>query len=539
MCIVTQSGMFKTTRNKLITRPVKTLNLTANSTFLKDDSVNKTPKYLIISQALRDAIKSGKAKPLEQLPSARQLALQLNTNRHTVMAAFNELIAQGWIVSQQRKGYFVAEDLPVNSSQQVKGAAGIATGTETDINETASFNWQFTKTVDSSAVQVKPDYRYNFAGGLPDIALFPFNEFKSYTSEAFSRPNINELNYGNTAGYLPLIEQITEYLRRARSLINREIVITNGSQEALYILSQILLCSENSVATEAMGYEPAWKAFKSAGADVVSIKQDDKGMIPSALEAAIERQIKNSKPIKLIYLTPLHQYPTTVTLPVSRRHAIYRIASEHNIAIIEDDYDHEYHYKCQPLAPMASDDPNGLVIYLSTFSKVMFPGARIGFMALDKTLSKAIVNYKTIINHKVNVPMQDAIARWMKAGDFERYLRKATKVYNQRRDFMVQQITYYQSLGKVKSFTVPDGGMAMWVEVNQSAEKLAKQALENGIFIQQEGQFLIERDQSQDCFIRLGFAGMDIENIESGLKYIFTLTEHEGNDVNLTNPNLI
>jgi GntR family transcriptional regulator/MocR family aminotransferase len=111
----------------------------------------------------------------------------------------------------------------------------------------------------------------------------------------------------------------------------------------------------------------------------------------------------------------------------------------------------------------------------------------------------------------------------MKAGDFERYLRKATKVYNQRRDFMVQQLMHYQTLGKVTSFAVPDGGMAMWVEISQSAEKLAKKALDNGIFIQQETQFLVDKTQSQDRFIRLGFAGMNIENIELGLKCIFTL----------------
>ncbi|MDO6487972.1 aminotransferase class I/II-fold pyridoxal phosphate-dependent enzyme [Colwellia sp. 6_MG-2023] len=157
----------------------------------------------------------------------------------------------------------------------------------------------------------------------------------------------------------------------------------------------------------------------------------------------------------------------------------------------------------------------------------MFPGARIGFMALDKTLSDAVVNYKTIINYKVNVPMQDAIARWMKAGDFERYLRKTTKVYNQRRDFMVQQLVHYQNLGKVKSFTVPDGGMAMWVEVNQSAQQLAKLALNNSIFLQQEGQFLVDKTQSQDRFIRLGFAGMNIENIELGLKCIFNLIKEQ------------
>ena len=490
---------------------MKALNLSILPVASLNSDGQKRAKYLTISQAIRDAIKDGKVKSLEQLPSARQLALQLNTNRHTIMAAFNELIAQGWIVSKERKGYFVAEDLPVNGSKKTKPIT----------QNVSNFRWEFTKNVESSPIQSAVKYRYNFAGGTPDISLFPFNEFKSYISDAFSRPNLGELNYGNTAGYSPLIEQITEYLRRTRSLTGRDIVITNGSQEALYILSQILLSGGCSVATEAMGYQPAWRSFISSGASVVSIKQDTKGMIPEALEEAIARQIKIGLPIKLIYLTPLHQYPTTVTLPINRRHAIYRIASAHNIAIIEDDYDHEYHYRCQPLAPMASDDPNGLVIYLSTFSKVMFPGARIGFMALDRTLSNAVVNYKTIVNHKVSVPMQDAIARWMQAGDFERYLRKTTKIYHQRRDFMVQQLTHYQGLGKVKSFAVPDGGMAIWVELNQSAKWLAKKAANSHIFIQQEEQFFVDKAQSKDRFIRLGFAGMSIENIELGLKLIF------------------
>jgi len=490
---------------------VKALNLSKLPMNSLTNDGRKMAKYLMISQAIRDAIKEEKVMALEQLPSARQLALQLNTNRHTIMAAFNELIAQGWIVSKERKGYFVAEDLPVNGSKKTKAI----------IQNKPRFQWEFTKNIESSPIQSTVKYHYNFAGGTPDISLFPFHEFKSYSHDAFSRPDLEQLNYGYSAGYGPLIEQITKYLRRTRSLTDRDIVITNGSQEALYILSQILLSADCCVATEAMGYQPAWRSFTSAGARIISITQDTKGMCPEALEKAIKQQLKIGQPIKLIYLTPLHQYPTTVTLPVNRRHAVYHIASRYQIAIIEDDYDHEYHYRCQPLAPMASDDPNGLVIYLSTFSKVMFPGARIGFMALDKTLCEAVVNYKTIINHKVSVPMQDAIARWMEAGAFERYLRKVTKIYHQRRDFMAQQLTRYQALGKVKSFTVPDGGMAMWIELHQSATALANSAAQHHIFIQQEAQFLVNKTQSKDRFIRLGFAGMSTDNIELGLKLLF------------------
>ena len=501
------------------TRPVKKLNLpqllqqqVANHA---DNGLLKKAKYLQISDALRAAIKDGLVKSNKQLPSARQLALELSSNRHTIMAAFDELIAEGWIESKQRRGYFVADVLPVISSRYT---------TKHPNEQVEHFSWQFRKQTVQRYQRSAADYRYNFAGGTPDISLFPFQEFKGFVNDALSRPDLASLNYGNNAGHPALIEQISCYLRRARALNNRKIVVVNGSQEALYVLSHLLLNEQDSVAIEAMGYAPAWNSFKSAGANLIPIAQDDKGMLPDSLSQAIEQQVTNKNPIKLIYLTPLHQYPTTVTLPIARRQAIYSIASDHNIAIIEDDYDHEFHYRCQPLAPMASDDPRGLVIYLSTFSKIMFPGARIGFMALDAILAEAVVNYKTIINHKVSVVMQDAIARWMQSGAFERYLRKVTKTYQQRRDFMVVKLQEYQRNGRVVSFTIPDGGMAIWIQIDHSAKQLKDWAEKQDIYLQAEHQFSVTAQLNDDRFIRLGFAGMDCNLIENGLERLF---DHE------------
>lgn len=465
-------------------------------------------KYLQISNALRLAIKTSKVAPGEQLPSARQLASELSSNRHTVMAAFAELIAEGWVISKQRSGYFVNHELPIDSSQRCD--------TPTAKDSGQSFNWNFRKQPPSSYQTPAANYRYNFAGGTPDISLFPFNELKSYLNDAMSRPNLVDLNYGNNQGFLPLINQIKIYLRRARSLPDREVIITNGSQEALYILSQLLLSPHDVVATEAMGYRPAWNAFKSSGAQLAAIEQDQYGMIPQSLTRAIARH-----KIKLIYLTPLHQYPTTVTLPISRRMAIYNIAARHNIAIIEDDYDHEFHYRCQPLAPMAADDPRGLVIYLSTFSKVMFPGVRIGFIAVGKELAQAIVDYRTLLNHKVSIPLQDAVARWMGSGAFERYLRKVTKIYHQRRDFMICELEKHLSLGNIKYFSKPDGGMAIWVNVGQGAQQLVKSAHSKGIYLQDESRFQLESHLNTDSYIRLGFAGMAEQQIKIALKLLF------------------
>ena len=181
-------------------------------------------------------------------------------------------------------------------------------------------------------------------------------------SDVLTRPDMSQLSYGQSAGTPELIDQVKIYLRKSRAITNREIVITNGSQEALFIVAQLLLQAGDKVAAEELGYPPAMSAFVSAGAELVGIKQDKQGMCPNDLEAQI-----CTGNIRLIYLTPLHQYPTTVTLTVSRRMAIYQLAAKHSIPIIEDDYDHEFHYRCQPLAPMASQDPAQLVIYLSIY----------------------------------------------------------------------------------------------------------------------------------------------------------------------------
>lgn len=483
-----------------------------NVKHLIDEQPPAKAKYLKISAGLRAAIKTGLLKPGEQLPAARHLGQQLTSNRHTIMAAYNELIAEGWIYSQQRKGYFVANVLPIDKSQA-------ATSNHQETND--SFDWEFTKNLHPVMQEQAANYQYNFAGGTPDTSLFPFGELKAHISDALNHPDLVSLNYGDNAGFKPLIKQISQYLRRVRSLQGREIVITNGSQEALYILSQILLKQGDVVATEAMGYRPAWNAFSNAGAHLVAIDQDEFGIVTQSFADIVAEQQALGQPIKLLYLTPLHQYPTTATLPVTRRQAIYNIAQQHNIAIIEDDYDHEFHYRCQPLAPMASDDPRGLVIYLSTFSKVMFPGARIGFMALDSRLRDAVVSYKTIINHKVSITTQDAIARWMDSGNFERYLRKITKIYQQRRDFILLQLAAYQHQSKIKSFTKPDGGMAVWVELNDSARKLSEQAKLKSIFIQCQGHFMLNQQDDSDRYIRLGFAGMDQQKIEKGLACLF------------------
>lgn len=465
---------------------------------------NKQQKlYLKVANAIRVAISEGVVMASDKLPSARALAEQLSVNRHTVMAAYHELVAQGWVEAKQRHGYQVARTLPVCSSitQHLSNKQSVN-----------KHKWRVVKANHNQVGSPASEYRYNFAGGNPDIELFPFNEFRGFINDALSRPEVGDLNYGENQGLPKFIEEVSTYLRRVRSITDKEIIVVNGTQEALYILSQVLITEGDKVAVESLGYRPAWSALESAGAELIGIKQTEQGIDVDDLE----EQFKQHE-IRLLYLTPLHQYPTTTTLPVAKRAKVYRLAQYYNVPIIEDDYDHEFHYASQPLAPFAANDPSGLVIYLSSFSKIMFPGIRLGVIAVDKSLVSHLINYRTLVNHKANVLLQDAVARWMKDGGFERHLRKITRLYQKRRKYMIDMLNTFKKEGLDINFTQPHGGMALWVNVGKRAKEIAQLAREQDIFLLSEEAFCLVQEDNNDQFIRLGFAGQNEEKIQQGL----------------------
>jgi len=466
------------------------------------------PLFLRIATAVRLAVKQGVLKAGEVLPSARNLAQQLATNRHTIMAAYQELIAQGWLESSQRRSYRVVTTLPIESSQI------LAQSTHKAVNK---FSWPAkVQSFSGPGIANSWNYEFSFVGGVSDINAFPFKEFRSCMADCLSRPGLSDLGYGSKQGDELFLTQISEYLRRKRGLTNKALVSVNGSQEALFLIAHLMLEPGDKVAVEALGYKPAWDAFKAAGAELLGVRQHEAGIDLQHLEGLFR-----AGGVKILYLTPLHQYPTTIVIPIRERIEIYRLAAEFNVIIVEDDYDHEFHYDSQPLAPMAADDPCGLVIYLSTFSKIMFPGCRIGVMAIDESLLEAVVNYRTVMNHKPNVLIQNAIGRWMEYGGFERHLRRMTRLYRQRRDAMDESLRQLQQQGFKLDYKLPAGGMALWVDIGQQANDLSQLCHQHSIYLQPESHFHLRPQQDQNRHIRLGFAGMDAEKSRLGLQQIF------------------
>lgn len=470
-------------------------------------SREKKPVSLRIADAIRGSIQAGQLEKRERLPSTRALARALRVNRHTVMAALNELVCEGWITSRMRQDYQVNERLPSGFFE--------ASPLKSEIPSRGEHRWRLVRSA-GERLSASQSFaaRYAFKSGLPDLRLFPQREFKSCLGDSLKLSRLRVLDYGDPAGHPPLIEALKAYLRRVRAVSGREIIITHGSQEGIYLAAQLLVKPGDAVAVERLGYPPAWEALKAAGGTLVAIDIDSEGMDPDSLAKILRR-----RRIRLIYTTPLHQYPTTATLPIARRLRLYELAARAGVPILEDDYDHEFHYRSQPLAPLASRDPDGLVIYVSTFSKVLFPSVRIGFMAVAPRLAAALAGYRRIVSRQNETLLQDAVARWMGSGGFERHLRRMRRTYEERREAISASLQEGKDLGIPFSWRVPDGGMAVWVDVGGDADRVAVQARALGVYVQPESSFQLRRAPSRH--LRLGFANQSPEEIKSGMNLLF------------------
>jgi GntR family transcriptional regulator/MocR family aminotransferase len=462
------------------------------------------PGYLRIAEGLRQAIQSGRLKPGERLPSCRNLAAMLGVHRHTVNAATGELVAEGWLKGGARQAHRVAAVLP---SEFFRSRAGKGA-----VRSSKTIAWRLVR--QARARKAAPDdrryYRYVFAGGVPDLRLFPYDEFRACVAQALREAPTGLGGYGDPAGHPAFIERLSLYLRRVRALTGRRILVTHGSQEGMFLAAQLLLRPGDRVAMDELGFQPAWEAFRAAGAELVPVALDANGMIPDALEAALSKE-----PIRLICLTPHHQYPTTVTLPVERRQRIYELASRSGIPILEDDYDHEFHFRSHPIAPLASNDPCELVIYTSTLSKIMFPSMRLGFLAVPEAIYEPLVNLRAIMTRQNNIFLQDAVARWIDNGGFERHLRRMRRVYLERRDALVETLSAGRNAGLPLDWSVPDGGMALWLDCGVDADAVAREAKARKVLVTPESHYRFAGTRA-GTHLRLGYASQTPQEIRAG-----------------------
>jgi len=444
--------------------------------------------FVQVAAAIAEDIRRGALRSGDRLPSTRALAGQLAVNRNTIVAAYDELVAQGWAEARGPGGTFVSEAVPERAARRAAPASrGMAARPGFELRAASS----------NDAV-APTDARYQMSVGVPDTRLVPGAMLaRAYRRALRSRVGRAGLDYGDPHGEPRLRAAVAAMLRATRGIPASadNIMITRGSQMGIDLVARLLVRPGEVVAVEALGYRPAWRAFEAAGARLAPVELDGDGLVVDALPAA---------PPRCVYVTPHHQYPTTVLLAPGRRMALLERARRERFAILEDDYDHELHFDGRPVAPLAATDPGGNVIYVGTLSKTLAPGLRLGFVAAPERTIDALAHLGLVADRHGDQVLEYAVADLIEDGELVRHARKMRRIYEARRDALASVLT--RELGGVVSFEVPAGGMTLWVRVDDSVklEAWRTRALARGV------AFLTAKDLAFDGrprpFIRLGYA---------------------------------
>lgn len=459
------------------------------------DEASPTPLFVQIARALSDDIRRGRLKAGDSLPGSRALAVTLRVHRNTILAAYQELESQGWIATVPARGTFVSSSLP-----DVSPRAAVGTPRER-VPDTLGF--------ELPPVPEHPDVpepvrgTLYLAGGSPDVRLLPAEVLARAYRRALKLGGRRLLDYGDAQGHPRLREALAGMLSSVRGLASTadNVLVTRGSQGALDLAARTLVQPGDTVAVEALGYRRAWSAFQLAGARLVPVSVDAEGLQVSELEALTKRG-----PVRAVYLTPHHQYPTTVTLSPARRLALLAWARAHRVALLEDDYDHEFHYDGRPVLPLASADRDGLVVYVGTLSKVLAPGLRLGFLAAPAPFLSRALAVRAAVDRQGDLAAEYAIAELLEEGEVQRHVRKVRSVYRARRDALADALCRH--LGSVLDFTVPAGGMTLWARCapGLDAAAWAERSLVQGVCFSHGGHYTF--DASPLSAVRLGFAGL-------------------------------
>jgi GntR family transcriptional regulator/MocR family aminotransferase len=449
------------------------------------------PLYLQIVHAFIHEIKRGRLVPGAPLPSSRELATSLGVNRKTIVLAYDDLVAQGWFATNGTRGTFVSAQLP---------EAPPARSLRCD-PRAADFTFHAT-----------PDPRLVYAGqdrlvvddGLPDARLFSFDTLLHAHREGGRRAaRSGGLGYGDPRGSDELRRAIAEMLATHRGLVvgADDICVTRGSQMGIFLAARILLSPGDTVLVEGLSYAAARDAFAAAGAEVVGVGLDGECLDVDDVERECAR-----RPVRAVYVTPHHQFPTTVSLTPERRLKLLQIAARHGFAIIEDDYDHEYHFERQPLLPMASYAP-GRTIYVGSMSKLLLPGLRVGYVAAPEAVVRSMANAAASIDRQGNTLTELAVAELIRSGELRRHVRKARQIYARRRDAFGELLR--GAFGRRVDFSVPDGGLAYWARFPDETilDALEANAARNGVRTLPSACFAAPPRRGRG--LRLGYGSLD------------------------------
>ncbi len=354
----------------------------------------------------------------------------------------------------------------------------------------------------------------SFAGGLPAPELFPVEEIMEVSRLVLSEDGLSALQYSTTEGYAPLRQWIAERVNKTRGTAfdADNILITNGSQQALDLTGKVFLDEGDTVLCECPTYLAAISAFRAYGCRFQEVPTDDDGMRPEALE---ELLLSNGR-VKLIYAIPDFQNPTGRSWSLERRRRLYELAKKYGVVVIEDDPYGELRFEGERIPSVKSFDSTGNVFIFGTFSKIFCPGYRIGWVAGDREAIKKYVLVKQGADLQCNTLAQREIMKWLELYDLERHIKKIRAVYKRRRDVMVSVME--KEFPEAVTFTRPQGGLFAWAELptHIDARELLIKSLERKVAFVPGGSFF--PNGGHENTMRLNYSNMSEDRIADGLK---------------------
>lgn len=439
----------------------------------------------------------------ERLPATRELAEQLRVSR-TVVLAYDQLLAEGYIFGRGGSGTYVSEGMRGAHPRKVEKAArlrwsrfGVAAASASGLD------------VPSGPTGA---LRYDFSYRRSPVEGFPLEAWQRILLRRARKASVHKHDYGPPAGSVALREAIAAHLRRSRAVVcdASQVIIVNGSQQALDLVARVLLERGDPVAIEDPQYQGVREIFSAAGARLHPVPIDGDGLDPSRLP----------RRARVAFVTPSHQFPTGTILPLLRRIALLEWARDTNAVVIEDDYDGEFNYEGQPVESMQGLDTEGRVVYVGTFSRTIFPALRIGYLIAPKSLVPPFTAAKWLSDRHTATLEQDTLAEFIASGAYERHLRKARRENAKRRAALLDAI--HELLGDRVRIAGDHSGahVVLWPRTRLSEEKLIERAAAVGVGVYGISRYFLSKPRSAG--LMLGYSRLSLDEIRDAIRLLAT-----------------
>jgi GntR family transcriptional regulator / MocR family aminotransferase len=463
------------------------------------DPRSDRPVYLQIAHAVMREIHRGRFRPGDALPGYRTLARELGVSRNTVMAAYRELAAEGWLVAAPGEGSAVAPSPPARLPGAGEEDAPAPRGAGAGPDE-SPMGFDLHRAPEPGA----PDAArilLRVATGNPDPRLLPGAALARAYRRALTVNPKGTLAVDDRQGHPALREALARHLRSARGVAASpdRLVVTRGGQLPLALVAHALLAPGDAVAVEALGARDAWEACARAGARCLPVPVDGGGLDLDALERLAE-----AERLRAVLVTPVRQYPTTVALAAERRVRLLELAGRRRIAVLESDHDAEFQFDGAAPAPLAAEDRAGVVVLVGSLSKIFSPGLRLGYVHAPAALLAELRSARDALDRHGDPALERAMAELLEDGEIERHLNRMHPVYRHRRDVLAAALARHA--GEALAVTRPAGGLALWARVRDGidVDAWARRALERGVAFQAGRQFAFDGLPVQA--LRIGFS---------------------------------